>query len=186
MFNNRQDDVPARYNEIFHAQNKVNALTLCGGICHIDEMESQHHEITPKLVDALYTEAMILADEARSYFDRDPLSGSFSAAVSVAFSCESLKVTTRLMHSIAWLLNQKALRAGELSEHDASSDVRDLGYAPASDEFQMDRFPSEAQELIRASEDLYFRLQRISSSMRRIQRNAPVPHMMRERLLQAF
>ena len=149
-------------------------------------MESLHHELTPKLVDALYTEAMVLADEARSYFDRDPLSGAFPPDVSVAFSCESLKVTTRLMHSIAWLLNQKALRAGELSEDDASSDVRDLGYAPASDDFQMGRFPAEAQELIRASEDLYFRLQRVSTSMRRLNTSAPVPHMLRERLLQAF
>ena len=90
------------------------------------------------------------------------------------------------MHSIAWLLNQKALRAGELSEDDASSDVRDLGYAPASDDFQMGRFPAEAQELIRASEDLYFRLQRVSTSMRRLNIGAPVPHMLRERLLQAF
>jgi regulator of CtrA degradation len=149
-------------------------------------MKLQHHELTPKLVDALYTEAMILADEARSYFDRDPLSGGFAPEVSVAFSCESLKVTTRLMHSIAWLLNQKALRAGELSESEASSDVRDLGYAPASDDFQLGRFPEEAQLLIRASEDLYFRLQRISTSMRRLTVDAPVPHMLRDRLLQAF
>jgi regulator of CtrA degradation len=149
-------------------------------------MKLQHHELTPKLVDALYTEAMILADEARSYFDRDPLSGGFAPEVSVAFSCESLKVTTRLMHSIAWLLNQKALRAGELSESEATSDVRDLGYAPASDDFQLGRFPEEAQLLIRASEDLYFRLQRISTSMRRLPVDAPVPHMLRDRLLQAF
>jgi regulator of CtrA degradation len=149
-------------------------------------MAPQHHEITPKLIDALYTEAMILADEARSYFDRDPLSGAYAADISVAFSCESLKVTTRLMHSIAWLLNQKALRAGELSYDDASSDVRDLGYAPASDDFQMGRFPAEAQDLIRASEDLYFRLQRISTSMRRHNPPPPVPHILRERLLQAF
>jgi regulator of CtrA degradation len=149
-------------------------------------MKLQHHELTPKLVDALYTEAMILADEARSYFDRDPLSGGFAPEVSVAFSCESLKVTTRLMHSIAWLLNQKALRAGELSESEATSDVRDLGYAPASDDFQLGRFPEEAQLLIRASEDLYFRLQRISTSMRRLTVDAPVPHMLRDRLLQAF
>ncbi len=149
-------------------------------------MSTHRHEITPKLLDALYTEAMILADEARSYFDRDPLGNGFAPEVSVAFSCESLKVTTRLMHSIAWLLNQKAIRAGELSEADASSDVRDLGYAPASDDFQMGRFPDEAQLLIRASEDLYFRLQRVSTSMRRLTLDAPVPHMLRERLLQAF
>lgn len=129
-------------------------------------MQTTHHEVTPKLLDSLYTEAMLLADEARSYFDRDQMMGNLSPEISVAFSCESLKVTTRLMHSIAWLLNQKALRAGELSQFDANSDVRDLGYAPASDGFQVARFPTEAQALIAASEDLYFRLQRFSGKMR--------------------
>lgn len=56
-----------------------------------------------RLVDSLYVEAMVLADEARGYFDqlgrdeRDAL----EALSRVAFSCESLKVTTRLMHVIA-------------------------------------------------------------------------------------
>ena len=129
-------------------------------------MLTSHHELTPKLLDALYTEAMLLADEARSYFDRDQLAGNLSPEISVAFSCESLKVTTRLMHSIAWLLSQKAVRAGELSQNDADGDTRDLGYAPASDSFQTSRFSQEAQLLIAASEDLYFRLQRISGKMR--------------------
>ena len=129
-------------------------------------MLTSHHELTPKLLDALYTEAMLLADEARSYFDRDQLAGNLSPEISVGFSCESLKVTTRLMHSIAWLLNQKAVRAGELSQNDGDGDTRDLGYAPASDSFQTARFSQEAQLLIAASEDLYFRLQRISGKMR--------------------
>ncbi|WP_342454590.1 DUF1465 family protein [Sphingomonas sp. H160509] len=69
-----------------------------------------------RLIDALYSEAMLLADEARTYFDEagrverealDPL-------IRVSFSCESLKVTTRLMHVIAWLLTQRAVQAGEL------------------------------------------------------------------------
>src|SRR6187402_1540029 len=50
-----------------------------------------------KLVDSLYVEAMLLADEARSYFDvngraeRDAL----PPMQRVGFSCESLRVTTR-------------------------------------------------------------------------------------------
>lgn len=59
------------------------------------------HPITPKLVDGLYTESMLLADEARSYFDSDRARSISLAEVAVAFSCESLKVTTRLMHVIA-------------------------------------------------------------------------------------
>jgi regulator of CtrA degradation len=149
-------------------------------------MELAHYELTPKLLDALYTEAMVLADEARSYFDRDTMNGTVAPAISVAFSCESLKVTTRLMHSIAWLLNQKALRAGELSEHDASSESRNLGYAPASDDLLTPHFPDDAQQIIRASEDLYYRLERINNGLRRQNDDIPVPHMWRERILQAF
>jgi regulator of CtrA degradation len=145
-----------------------------------------HHELTPKLLDSLYTEAMLLADEARSYFDRDQLSGNLSPEISVAFSCESLKVTTRLMHSIAWLLNQKALRAGELSQFDADSDARDLGYAPASDGYQVERFPQEAQSLIASSEDLYFRLQRFNGRMRDQKVAMPEPLAMMERIRASF
>lgn len=145
-----------------------------------------HHELTPKLLTALYTEAMLLADEARSYFDRDQMNGNLSPEISVAFSCESLKVTTRLMHSIAWLLNQKALRAGELSQFEADSEARELGYAPASDDFQVGRFPREAQALIAASEDLYFRLQRMSNKVRAAADPVPEPHAMRERIRAAF
>lgn len=149
-------------------------------------MQTMHHELTPKLLDSLYTEAMLLADEARSYFDRDQLSGNLSPEISVAFSCESLKVTTRLMHSIAWLLNQKALRAGELSQFDADSDARDLGYAPASDGYQVERFPQEAQSLIAASEDLYFRLQRFNGKMRDQKVAIPEPLAMMERIRASF
>ena len=149
-------------------------------------MDSPHHELTPKLLDALYTEAMLLADEARSYFDRDQMGGNLSPEISVAFSCESLKVTTRLMHSIAWLLNQKALRAGELSQSEANSDARELGYAPASDGYLVARFPLEAQSLIAASEDLYFRLQRFSGKMRAQAAAVPEQHNMIERLRASF
>ncbi|MVZ98723.1 DUF1465 family protein [Sphingorhabdus sp. IMCC26285] len=149
-------------------------------------MERPHHELTPKLLDSLYVEAMVLADEARSYFDRDQVTAIASPEISVAFSCESLKVTTRLMHSIAWLLNQKAMRAGEISQHDSHGDERDLGYSPASDDFQVQRFPDEAKALIAASEDLYFRLQRISTKMRARTAPASEPHAMIERLRASF
>ncbi|MBL0925080.1 MAG: DUF1465 family protein [Sphingomonadaceae bacterium] len=149
-------------------------------------MDPIPHELTPKLVDSLYTEAMLLADEARAYFDRDQIVGNLSPEISVAFSCESLKVTTRLMHSIAWLLNQKALRAGEISEADALGEARELGYSPASDSFHVGRFPEDAQTLIAASEDLYFRLQRLSMKMKSLPSEAPAPLVMMDRIRAAF
>jgi regulator of CtrA degradation len=118
-------------------------------------------------MDALYTEAMVLADEARSYFE----SGRFNEEsdpdniLAVSFSCESLKVTTRLMHCIAWLLNQKALQSGELSEGEAWNYDRALGDAPATDRPMVDRFPVEARQIVMASEELFQRLQRLSARM---------------------
>jgi regulator of CtrA degradation len=123
--------------------------------------------ITSRLVDGLYTEAMLLADEARSYFDSDRARGIAPAEAAVAFSCESLKVTTRLMHIIAWLLNQKAIRAGEIRSDDMAS-LESLGYAPATDNSWLDELPEEARALILASEDLYYRVQRVSEGFVRL------------------
>ena len=80
------------------------------------EHEEPEARITPRLIDGFYTEAMILADEARAYFDDlgradrvvlDPFAR-------VGFACESLKVTTRIMHIVAWLLTQRAVESGEI------------------------------------------------------------------------
>lgn len=130
-------------------------------------MADRESLLTSKLMDALYTEAMVLADEARSYFE----SGRFTedsgndVNLAVSFSCESLKVTTRLMHCIAWLLNQKALHSGELTEGEAWNHDRALGYAPATDQLIVDRFPEEARQIIMASEELFQRLQRLSARL---------------------
>ena len=119
--------------------------------------------ITPKLVGALYTEAMLLADEARFYFDsagredRD----SLDPFARVGFSCESLKVTTRLMHVIAWLLTQRAVESGELSRAQASAPSRRLGEEPESDDALLPRLPEQARALIEASRDLFERVRRL-------------------------
>jgi regulator of CtrA degradation len=143
------------------------------------------HPLTPRLVEGLYTESMLLADEARSYFDSDRARSISPAEVAVAFSCESLKVTTRLMHVIAWLLNQKALRAGELSLDDITS-LEQLGYAPATDGYWLDELPEEARSLITASEDLYYRVQRICEGMIHQPTEMPEPLAMMERIRAAF
>jgi regulator of CtrA degradation len=124
--------------------------------------EAAGTELTAKLVDSLYVEAMVLADEARSYFDcaaRDDRL-ALDPVDRVGFSCESLKVTTRLMHVIAWLLTQRAVAAGELTRVQAGETDRRLGPAPASDEALLPRLPEPAAEIIRASEELFERVRR--------------------------
>lgn len=120
-----------------------------------------------KLVDSLYVEAMLLADEARAYFDelgRDERE-ALAALNRVAFSCESLKVTTRLMHIIAWLLTQRAVDAGELAPIDALSPSRRLGDAPDTEPAVLAAMPPQALAIINTSLDLYRRVARLDESL---------------------
>ena len=153
-------------------------------------MSSALHDsaVHRRLIDALYVEAMLLADEARSYFDvlgreeRDTL----VALNRVAFSCESLKVTTRLMHIIAWLLTRRAVHAGELSAREALSPSRRLGDAPESDPGVLAVMPAQAQAIIETSIELYRRVARLDASLDEVDAtHSPARDMMR-RLAAAF
>jgi regulator of CtrA degradation len=144
--------------------------------------------MTPKLVDSLYTEAMLLADEARAYFDRqgreermtlDPL-------VRVGFSCESLKVTTRLMHVIAWLLTQRAVEAGELTASQARTPARRLGEAAESDPALLSRLPESALALVHASQELYARVKRLEEGSAAADPQASPARSLMSRLERAF
>lgn len=132
--------------------------------------------ITPRLIDSLYTEAMILADEARAYFDetgRDDRQ-ALEPFARVGFACESLKVTTRIMHIVAWLLTQKAVESGEIRSADGRRPERRLGHANDSDPMVISQLPEAAQRLIGASADLYSRIKRLDEGQL-IEEPAPSP-----------
>ncbi len=129
-----------------------------------------------RLVDGLYMETMVLADEARSYFDTagrvardalDPLDR-------VVFSCEALKVTTRLMHVIAWLLTHRALDAGEIPAEAALHSSRRLGQPVLSDENSVAKLPDEARALVASSVDLFRRVERLDDGLDEVE-PAPSP-----------
>ena len=119
--------------------------------------------ITPRLIDSLYTEAMLLADEARSYFDESGRDArmTLDPFARVGFACESLKVTTRIMHIVAWLLTQRAVETGEIAARDGRRPERRLGNAQESDPKVVEQLPVAAQKLIHASADLYARVRRL-------------------------
>ena len=128
-----------------------------------NEDRGQEARITPRLIDSLYTEAMILADEARAYFDeagRDDRQG-LEPFARVGFACESLKVTTRIMHIVAWLLTQRAVDSGEIRSADGRRPERRLGHANESDPLVVEQLPETAKRLINASAELYSRVQRL-------------------------
>jgi regulator of CtrA degradation len=121
-----------------------------------------HQKLTLKLINALYVEAMVLADEARAYFDQHSHSerGSMSPLARVTFSCESLKVTARLMHVIAWLLTRRAIAEGVAT----TSDDR-LGHAAGSEPEHIAGLPEDAQQIILSSIGLYGRVSRLEAGM---------------------
>lgn len=151
-------------------------------------MTEQATTIHRRLVDSLYVEAMLLADEARAYFDvvgraeRD----SLEALSRVTFSCESLKVTTRLMHIIAWLLTQRAVEAGELAPGDALSPSRRLGEAPETDAATLDTMPVQARTIIATSIELHRRVARLDASLDEPVTEASPARRMLERLSASF
>lgn len=140
-----------------------------------------------RLVDSLYVEAMVLADEARAYFD---LSGRderelLDALSRVSFSCESLKVTTRLMHIIAWLLTQRAVDAGELTPLDALSPSRRLGDEPFTDPEVLRAMPAQAIQIIEASRNLHRRVALLDAGQATVAVSSPARRML-DRLATAF
>lgn len=127
------------------------------------DMSKPQVRITSRLIDSLYTEAMLLADEARSYFDdagREERS-TLQPFARVGFACESLKVTTRIMHIVAWLLTQRAIESGEIAARDGQRPERRLGNAQDSDPLVVGTLPASAQKLINSSADLYARVKRL-------------------------
>lgn len=148
----------------------------------------QAQRLTPKLVSTLYTEAMLLADDTRAYFDQrgrddrdalDPLQR-------VMFSCESLKVTTRLMHVIAWLLTHRAVENGEIAPARGDDADRRLGHASDSAEDSLTGLPTGARTLIVASADLYGRARRIDDELARGSEPAQGARELQERLGRSF
>jgi regulator of CtrA degradation len=114
-----------------------------------------------RLIDSLYTEAMVLADEARSYFDQAgrPEREMLTPLLRVTLSCESLKITTRLMNMLSWLLTQRAIELGQIDPADARTpaDRHELDSDPAS----LAGLPEAAIALIESSLELQARARRI-------------------------
>src|SRR5437588_6987746 len=147
-------------------QHQAFAAAMNGGnltVMDESDMPQMQARITSRLIDSLYTEAMLLADEARSYFDeagRDERS-TLEPFARVGFACESLKVTTRIMHIVAWLLTQRAIESGEIPARDGRRAERRLGNAQESDPSVVDQLPPAARKLITSSAELYARIKRI-------------------------
>ncbi|MCJ2187974.1 DUF1465 family protein [Novosphingobium beihaiensis] len=144
--------------------------------------------INPRIVEALYEEAIALADEVRHAFT---LSGRLETADSgedlarVALSSEGLRTTTRMMQAIAWLLNHRAYFMGEINELQFHRHGRLPPDMRTSDPAQTALLAPAIVDLVESTRDFYARLLRLDSSWRPAGPGQPSPlERLREQLEQ--
>lgn len=146
--------------------------------------------ISPSIIETLYEDALLLADEARAAFDfRDRFDGIDveTSNARVAMSCEALRTTTRMMHAIAWLLNQKAYFAGEITEFQLRQHGRLPPPQPMAEPQQRAMMAPYVVELVDRSVAFYARIQRLDRAWRdRFELRPAAIHRLRERLGHAF
>ncbi|MGE5953168.1 MAG: DUF1465 family protein [Qipengyuania vulgaris] len=144
--------------------------------------------IHQQVVEDLYAEALALAEEARAVFDpRDEASrGNTPDKVRIAMSIEGLRTTTRVMHVLAWLLNQRAYHAGELTKLQLLRHGT-LGEERPSDPANMELLELTTRGLIRDTERLHARVRRLDEEQRQLDSAAVDPARgMQGRIAQAF
>lgn len=130
--------------------------------------------INPRIIDGLYCEALVLSDEVRAAFDLsgriDMPAGHHNRAEDdagrLAFSCEALRTTTRMMHALAWLLNHRAFISGELSEFQLKRHGRLAPDRPSADPAQLGQLDAETRALVEATMRFYARLVRLDHDWR--------------------
>ncbi|WP_336985761.1 DUF1465 family protein [Altererythrobacter aquiaggeris] len=142
-------------------------------------------DINPRIVELLYSEALLLADDVRASFQ---LSGNLAGGgdsedmLRVAHSCEGLRTTTRMMHVLAWLLNRRAYFAGDLSEFQ----LRRHGRLPSdnsSENEHLVRLAPEIRKLVEKTERFHARIARLDEAWRtKFIMDPPAIHRLHERI----
>lgn len=113
-----------------------------------------------------FEEALGLVVEARDYvagrlaFDRETV----SIGEQLVCDCETLRLTSRLTHVMAWLLIQRAIHEGEILPEEAHAEANRLGghsVCLVDDPAIAARLPKRLQTLMTRSLSLYVRVARL-------------------------
>lgn len=136
------------------------SFRLSDGVC------VQHGAATITFFDRTYEEAFCLLEEARDYLaDRQRREAeALAPGVQLMASCETMRLTTRLVQIMAWLLVQRAVHAGEIDAEEADRPERRLGggeicVGPAP--WDATGLPRRLQVLLDRSQALYTRVARL-------------------------
>jgi regulator of CtrA degradation len=116
----------------------------------------------------VYDEAFGLLVEARDYVAASMGETHISSDQRLAISCESLRLTSRLTHIMAWLLVQRAVHTGEISQTEALAEEHRLSgqnVCLTVETLFGAALPKALQSLMDRSYKLYLRIQRLDFSL---------------------
>jgi regulator of CtrA degradation len=118
----------------------------------------------------LFREGMALVEETASYLDgvgREDSRG-LGRSASLAYTTESMRLTTRLMQLASWLLLQRAVNEGEITHENAmrqKSKIRLEGAAAAVNSATFAELPEQLRGLIERSMRLQERLRHLDKAI---------------------
>jgi len=126
---------------------------------------AEKYTVSPQF-DDLFREGMALVEDAASYLDgagrRD--SRDLSGAAGLAYSTESMRLTTKLMQIASWLLVRRSVGRGEMTLEEAlkSRQRAKLTYPSQSPRPEgFDDLPRELKRLVAQCDALYDRVLRL-------------------------
>jgi regulator of CtrA degradation len=101
----------------------------------------------------LFRDGMALVEETATYLDGPGRveSKALDRGAALAYATESMRLTTRLMQLASWLLLQRAVNEGELTQEQAAQEkckVRLTSVGAATPEATLNELPESLRELI--------------------------------------
>lgn len=138
-----------------------------------------------------FADGMSLVEEAAAYLDGDGRRDSkdLPRVAALAYAGESMRLTTRLMQVASWLLVQRAVDEGEMSDVEAAQEKYRLGAKEICRGRKLeghDMLPARLLELLSRSERLYDRVERLDRQLYRDQPAANALMDQRDQLAAAF
>ncbi len=123
----------------------------------------------------IFKEGMSLVEETANYLDTDGRreAKALSQTASLAYATESMRLTTRLMQMASWLLIQRAVNDGEMSEDQARAEKSKVKIQASTRATHIKHFaelPARLQQLIKNTERLHDRI----TALDRMIHEAPV------------